>query len=220
MQLLGQHLKTIGTTKLFRKGASLYFQGEIPKQGLFIIDGVAKAYTINTEGEESIIYLFGKGSIIPSEWINNQMSTTMFNYDAISDVRAISFTKNDLVAALESNPAFEKEYRENLSRAQAALYLRVIGLTQSRAIEKICYTLYYLMFRYGIEKQPGVFEINLQLTQGMLAQLIGQTRESTAKNLKQLSQTGVISYTSSTYIVYKQKLENYLGEDSFKDLVR
>lgn len=40
------------------------------------------------------------------------------------------------------------------------------------------------MFRYGIERQAGTFEIDLKLTQSMLANLRGQTRESTAKNLK------------------------------------
>ena len=101
---------------------------------------------------------------------------------------------------------------------QASLTLRVTGLCQSRATEKICYTLYFLMFRYGIDRQNGLYEIDLKLTQGMLAGLIGQTRESTAKNLKVLKDAGVVDYVSSTYTVNKQKLENYLGEDAFRNL--
>ena len=103
-------------------------------------------------------------------------------------------------------------------KSQAELLLRITGLSQSRAAEKICYTLYFLMFRYGVERAPGTYEIDLKLTQGMLANLIGQTRESTAKNLKALKQSGVIDYTSSTYTINKQKLEAFLGEDVFRDL--
>lgn len=218
MELLGQHLKTVGTSKLFRKHASIFFQGEVPRYGFLVVDGIVKSYTTNAEGDEAILHLFSKGSIIPSAWVNNQMSTSMSNYEALSDVRGVAFTKQDLYAALESNREYEKEYRENLSKTQAALLLRITGLIQNRAIEKICYALYYLTFRYGIEKQPGIYEINLKLTQEMLAQLIGQTRESTAKNLKLLEQSGIVSYTSSTYFVNKQKLEYHLGDDTFKDL--
>jgi CRP-like cAMP-binding protein len=63
-----------------------------------------------------------------------------------------------------------------------------------------------------------MYEIDLKLTQGMLANLIGQTRESTAKNLKQLKESGIIDYASSTYRVSKKKLENFLGEDTFRNL--
>ena len=74
------------------------------------------------------------------------------------------------------------------------------------------------MFRYGIERSPGVYEIDLKITQSMLANLIGQTRESTAKNLKALKELDIIEYTGSTYFVDKVKLEQYLGEDSFRSL--
>lgn len=218
MQQLSQHMKSVGTPKLFRKGTAIYFQGEIPRDALVVLDGVIKAYMITQDGNEAIIHLFGKDSIVPANWANNQMPVAMFNYDALSDVRAITFSKEQLYEALDTNPSFEKEYRQNLARSQTALFLRVAGLTQSRAIDKICYTLYYLVFRYGIEKKPGVFEINLSLTQGIIAQLIGQTRESTAKNLKVLQDAGVVSYESSTYFVDKPKLENYIGEDTFKEL--
>ena len=63
-----------------------------------------------------------------------------------------------------------------------------------------------------------MFEIDLKLTQGMLANLIGQTRESTAKNLRVLKDKNIVDYTSSTYFVNLRNLEAYMGEESFRDL--
>ena len=97
--------------------------------------------------------------------------------------------------------------------------LRVIGLGQSRAIEKIAYTLYYLAFRHGIEKQDGYHELDLKLNQSIIASLIGQTRESTARNIKILKEATVIDYSGTTYMVHKDKLEKYIGEDSFRDII-
>lgn len=218
MKQLLSHLRTVGTPGIFRKGSSIFFQGEIPRHAIIILDGVVKAYTISHDGDESIVNLYGKGSIIPIAWINNQSSVALFNYDAVNDVRVLKLQREDFLNAINARPEFQKEYLNYMIQAQASLILRVTGLCQARASAKICYTLYFLMFRYGLEKQPGVFEIDLKLTQGMIANLIGQTRESTAKNLKTLKAAGVVSYTGSTYFVNRQKLEQFLGEDSFRNL--
>ncbi len=218
MKQLLAHLRTVGTPTLYRKESSVYFQGEIPRYAIVILDGVVKGYSISPEGDEIIVNLFSKGSILPSAWVNSQTSTSLLNYDALNDVRALRIKKTDLEEAINSNVEYMREYLDLMSQSQAELLLRVTGLCQSRATEKICYVLYFLAFRFGIDRPGGATEINLRLTQGMLANLIGQTRESTAKNLRTLQDAGVLNYSSSTYIIYKQKLESYLGEDSFRNL--
>ena len=218
MKQLLSHLRTVGTPSIYRKGSSIFFQGEIPRFAVIVLDGVVKAYTINHDGDEAIVNLYGKGSIIPISWVNSQSSVALFNYDAVNDVRVLKLKRSDFHDAINSSAEFQKEYLDHMLQTQTSLMLRVTGLCQARANAKICYTLYFLLFRYGLEKSPGVFEIDLKITQSMLANLIGQTRESTAKNLKTLKEAGVVDYTSSTYFVNKPKLEQYLGEDSFRNL--
>jgi CRP-like cAMP-binding protein len=99
-----------------------------------------------------------------------------------------------------------------------ALLLRITALEQSKAAEKIAFTLYYLVFRYGIEKQPGIFTIDIRMTQIMIASFVGLTRESTTINLRLLKKKKIIEYDSFTYIVNKENLEKFIGEDNFKDL--
>ena len=218
MKQLLSHLRTVGTPSIYRKGSSIFFQGEIPRQAVVILDGVVKAYTISPDGDESIINLYSKGSVIPVAWVSDQSSVALFNYDAVNDVRVLKVNKNDFAEAINNNPQLQKEYLDHTLQSKAGLMLRITGLVQARASSKICYTLYFLMFRYGIERSPGVYEIDLKITQSMLANLIGQTRESTAKNLKALKELEIIEYTGSTYFVDKVKLEQYLGEDSFRSL--
>ena len=216
-QLIAQ-LRTIGALQLYRTHTSLFFQGEVPRHVTVILDGVVKAYTISPEGEETIVSLFGRGSVIPAAWVNNHAGTALFNYSALNDVRVITVQKIEFFALINQNPELQREYLEHIMQSQAELLLRVTGLSQSRAIDKICYTLFFLLFRYSIDRGDGYYEIDLKLTQGLLANLIGQTRESTAKNLKTLRELGIIEYTSSTYLVNKRKLEQYLGEDAFRDM--
>lgn len=218
MKQLLSHLRTVGTPSIYRKGSSIFFQGEIPRHAVVILDGVVKAYTISQDGDESIVNLYSKGSIMPMAWASDQSPVALFNYDAVNDVRVLKVNKNDLDEAINNHPQLQKEYLDEILKSKAGLLLRMTGLVQARASSKICYTLYFLMFRYGIERSPGTYEIDLKITQSMLANLIGQTRESTAKNLKALKDLGIIEYVGSTYFVNKVKLEQYLGEDSFRNL--
>ena len=218
MKQLLSHLRTVGTPGIYRKGSSIFFQGEVPNHAVIILDGIVKAYTLSPDGTEAIITLYGKGSIIPIAWVNNQASVALFNYDAMNDVRVLRLPRDEFTAIVQSNSTFQQEYLDYMIKSQASLMLRVTGLCQPRANAKISYTLYFLMFRYGIEKQNGVYEIDLKLTQTMIANLIGQTRESTAKNLKLLKKAGIVSYEHSIYRVNKEKLEKYLGEDGFRSL--
>ncbi|MBC7764587.1 Crp/Fnr family transcriptional regulator [Microbacteriaceae bacterium] len=219
MKHLLSQIRAVGTPTLYRKGASLFFQGEVPRYALIILDGVAKAYTISREGDETIVHLYGKGSILPMAWISDQAPTALFNYEAVNDIRAIKIKRDDFKEIINSDSKAMADYLEYLGHNQASMLLRITGLAQSRATEKICYTLYFLLFRYGIERDPGKYVIDLKITQSMLAALIGQTRESTAKNLKLLKKAGVVDYTSSTYLVDKSRLESYLGEDAFRDMM-
>ncbi len=204
--------------ELIREKSTLYYQGEVPRRALYILDGIVRAYTISDDGEECIARLYGKGDLLPLSWLNNNSSTSLFYYEAISDVRAAAINKRDFWHVVNTNPACMREYMDYLMLEHASMLLRINGLTQSRALEKLAYALYYLMFQYGREVADGTFALDVSLTQSQLAQLIGQTRENTAKTLKVLKEKRVVDYKGSNYTIYKNRLESFLGEDSFQDL--
>lgn len=218
MNLLLSRLRDVGTPITYRAGDHLFTQGEHPSCAVIILGGSVRAYTLSRDGAELIGYLYGRGSVLPLAWLTDQASSALFYYQAMSDVRAITLSKELLHQIVYEDPELLKEFLHLVSQSQASLLLRVTGLVQPRALEKICYALYFLMFRYGLKRTDDAYEIDLKLTQKMLAHLIGQTRESTAKNLKVLEEAGVVSYTGSTYTVYKHQLELFLGEETFQEL--
>lgn len=204
--------------RVVKKGANVLFQGEIPRKAMIVRDGVVRAYTITSGGEERVVALYGKGDILPLTWVLGETTNSLFYYDAVTEARLMTFTKADFHEVVNNNVEAMQGVLRFVGSQYTALLLRITGLEQSRAIEKIGFTLYYLLFRYGTEKKPGVYLINMKLSQLMISNLVGLTRESSTKNLKVLKDKGIISYTSSTYTVNKLKLEQFLGEDSFRDL--
>jgi CRP/FNR family transcriptional regulator len=204
--------------RVVKKGANVLFQGEIPRKVMIVRDGVIRGYTITSNGEERVVALYGKGDIFPLSWALGETSNTLFYYDAICETRLMTIPKNDFMDAISDHPPALNAMLRFIGNQYTALLLRITGLEQSRAIEKIGFTLYYLLFRYGVEKKPGIYQINIKLSQLMIANLVGLTRESSTKNLNVLKEKGIITYNSSMYTIDKKKLEQFLGEDGFRDL--
>lgn len=218
MEPLLRQLKTVSTVRVARKGSNIIFQGEVPRRAMVIRDGIVRSYMITSAGEERTVALHGKGELLPLSWVFDKTPTSLFYYEALNDARLLSFTKEDLIQTLQTHPRLYKDLLEQTVSLHSGLLLRIAGLEQSRAIEKIGFTLYYLLFRFGIEGKDSIYKVEINLSQRMIASLVGLTRESTTKTLKIFKDKGIISHASSMYSINKKKLESYLGEDSFRDL--
>ena len=218
MDSLIQQLRPHATVRFAKKGSNILFQGEVPRRVSIVRDGIVRAYTITSTGEERTIALYGKDDVFPLTWIMGETTNSLFYYEALTDVRLMTTTKDAFLNTTMTDSAHLATIFGYVGKLYTSLLLRITGLEQSRAIEKIGFTLYYLLFRYGNEDKPGIFTVNIKLSQLMIASLVGLTRESTAKNLKVLKDKKILSYTKSSYKINKEKLEAFLGEDGFRDL--
>lgn len=213
-----RELKPLGSFRTIAKDGNVLFQGEVPRSVMMVRSGVIRAYTITSGGEERTVSLHGDGDILPLSWALDITSNSLFYYEAVTDCRVFQVPKPAFAEFLAAKPERSAAMLRQTAMIYTSLLLRITGLEQSRAVEKIGFTLYYLLFTRGKEIKPGVFRIDVRLSHALFGSLVGLTRESTAKNMKQLRDRGIIDYSSFTYTVHKAKLEAFLGEDGFRDL--
>lgn len=206
---------TLATTG---KKSAILFQGEVPNRGILIKSGVIRAYTITSEGEERTVGFYTTNDFFPIPWLFGETSTSLFYYETITKVSYYSFSKQDFLDCIQDSKPLLRSVVFYLANQYTALLLRITGLEQGKAIEKLGFTLYYLLFKYGKLERGSRYIIDIKLSQAVIASMVGNTRETTSSNLHQLRQRGIIEYTSFTYIVDKKKLEDFLGEDSFREL--
>ncbi len=218
MDDLLRELKPHGSFRTITRGGNVLFQGEIPRHVMVVRSGIVRAYTITSIGEERTVALYGDGDIIPLTWVLGATADSFFYYEAVTDCRIFQVSKPAFDDYLSANPERLRAMLSRTATIYTSLLLRITGLEQSRAIEKIGFTLYYLLFTRSKEIRPGVFRIDVRLSHALFGSLVGLTRESTAKNMKLLRDRKIIDYSSFTYTVNKAKLEAFLGEDSFRDL--
>jgi CRP/FNR family transcriptional regulator len=215
-----EKIKPHAQLKAFKKGANIFFQGEVPRKGVMVADGVVRSYTITTSGEERTIAFFTKDDILPLSWLMETTTTSLFYYEAVSDVRTFQFDRADFHTHILGDKDALLAMFQTLSKDQTAAMLRINGLEQSRAEEKVAFTLYYLVFRYGKKTdRDGWLDINIILRHSTIASLVGLTRESTTKILVKLQKLGIIEYKKGIYSVQKDLLESHIGEDSFRDII-
>lgn len=220
MSTLVQNLKPYSQLRSFKKGANIFFQGEVPRRGVMVSEGIIRSYTITTSGEERTIAFFVRNDILPLSWLMGTTSTSLFYYEALTDVRTLHFTREDFEAHVLDEPTVVKSMFKTLSEDHTAAMLRINGLEQSRAEDKVAFTLYYLMFRYGAKSDnEHMHTIQIPLKHNLIAGLVGLSRENTTKILVSLQRKDVIEYTGTTYKVDRERLENHIGEDAFKEVI-
>jgi len=208
-----------GTVRRFKAGTPIVYQGEIPRYGFFLKKGLVKVYNLHSSGSEQILRFYNPGSFFPLPWLYGKVKTEFYFYEAIEDCEVVSITKQDIQSIVESNPKIKQVIFDSLLEDQSALNLRIISLEQPRATEKLAFTFYYLLHRYGKHVRDDKYIVELSLTHTILANLVGLTRETITMEINKLKRKGALEYSKKIYTVDKQKLEQIIGEDSFSELI-
>lgn len=210
-------LKTL-MTKKFRQGNILVYQGEVPRSAYIVKSGIIKLYNITTQGDERIAAFKLPGDMFPTSWSFKKAASAFYYYEAQTDGELYVMSREIFHDFISKNPKAMELVANHYLGNYAGSLMRITALEQPKASDKVLYTLYYLVQCYGEETRPGTVRISLQLTQQMVADLIGLTRETTAAELVKLKKRGVLKYKGREYIIDRDKLIQGIGEDNFKDL--
>ncbi len=208
-----------GTVRQFKDKTPIIYQGEVPRCGFFLKKGMVKVYNLHASGNEQILRFYGPGDFFPLPWLYGKAATEFYYYEAVETCEVISVTRQDVEQLIKPDTELQQYLFDAMLSDQAALSLRIISLEQPRATEKLEYTLYYLLFRFGRHVGDEKYVININLTHITLANLVGLTRETITMEINKLKRKGVISYTKKIYKVDRRKLEASIGEDNFSGLL-
>ncbi len=208
-----------GTVRQFKAKAPIIYQGEVPRCGFYLKKGIVKVYNLHTSGNEQILRFYGPGDFFPLPWLYGKVATEFYYYEAVEDCEVISVTKQDVDSIIKTDPALSQYVLDSVLSDQTALSLRIISLEQPRANEKLEYTLYYLLYRYGKNIGDEKYVITMNLTHITLANLVGLTRETITTEINRLRKQGVLTYSKKVYTIDRRMLEKSIGDDSFSELL-
>ena len=195
-------LLSLTTTKKLKKRAYLFRRGE-PGNALFaVLEGRLKATGEGRDGKEMVLSVMDPGEVIGEIALMDQEPRSA-TVQAVEDVTLLTLHRRDLLPFLERNP-------KAAIKLAAVLAKRIRNLTElmedtvflglpSRLAKKLL----SLADRYGKQTPEGL-KIDLKLPQHELGELVGTSRESINKTLRQWTEENLVHFASG-YLTIKDR---------------
>lgn len=207
---------------LFLKGYPVhsYNKGEVILQQyercdvVYIVkSGIVKTYNLTANGEEKSIALSLNDEIFPTNNVFFSRQRTEYFYEALTSCSLYTVPSQDFARHLRDDQAILFQFTRQLAQQAVDYQMHINALEQSKATQKVLYTLFFLAHRFG--KGIGLDSIKIQVpfTQQDMANYMGLARETTAIELKKLERMGVIAYGHRNYTIQITELRQLLGDD-------
>jgi CRP/FNR family cyclic AMP-dependent transcriptional regulator len=174
----------------FRRGESIYSQGEAADSVMYVQKGAVKFSVVNGSGKEAVVAMFGPSDFFGEGCMAGQ-SVRMGTATAIAPTTILIINKNELLRVLHA----ERELSDHFIAYMLAQNIRVeedlIDQLFNSSEKRLARTL-LLLARYGTQEQPD--RILPRVSQETLAKMIGTTRTRVNFFMNKFRKLGFIEY--------------------------
>ncbi|MBB5052441.1 CRP-like cAMP-binding protein [Afipia massiliensis] len=180
-----------GKTSLnFRTGQTVYAQGDLAESVFYIQEGKVKLIVVSKEGKEAVVAILEAGQFFGEGCLNGQrlrIATTK----TMEDSHIVAITKTAMIAAIASEPKFSELFMGYLltrnNRIEEDLIDQLFNSSERRLAR-----LLLLLANFGNEGRPQPIDTNI--SQEILADMIGTTRSRVSFFMNKFRKLGFISY--------------------------
>jgi CRP-like cAMP-binding protein len=181
----------LGKIRTYNKNQMIYERGSKCLSFDIIIEGTLTAYTVSESGTENVIFSFEKNSIIGGNLLFSPSSTYPMSIFCKKDCTILILAKNTIELLID-NKEFAIFFIRNISMNAQNLNKKVITYTQNTLRENI---LEYLQELDVIQRSNVV---TLPIAKSKLAEIFGVQRQSLFRELKKMSNEGLIKSKNRT----------------------
>jgi CRP-like cAMP-binding protein len=204
-----ESVNEVSSTKvmnLYKKGQTLFFQGN-PSFGIYCIsNGKVKLSKITNEGKEIILRIAGAGDVL-----GHQNLYTHENYSStatvIEDAEVCFIPKKFAHEMVEKEPIIAQNVIKKLSEDMALVESKNIALSQKNVRERLAELLLYFNGHYGVQEY-GRYRLNIILSREELASMVGTANETIIRFISEFKDERIIQQEGKViYIVDLDKLK-------------
>lgn len=175
----------------FKKGEVIIEANKLPLGLYFLTNGFVRQYVFTESGQELTLHFFKPGSFFPLFWIINDQPNRYF-YQAFTDIEVHIAPKDVSVDFLKTNPDILLDLTGRLLFGLDGLLTRIESLASASARDRTIGILLFLGKHFGKSEGHGL-TLTQQFTHNDLANLTGLTRETTSREVEQLTKAGLIT---------------------------
>lgn len=201
-------ISTHKITNVYKKGQSLFTQGNHPN-GIFCISkGNIKLTSTGSDGKESIVRIVRAGDILGhrSLFTDEDYGKTAV---AMEDTEVCFIDKKFILNFIQQNPSVALNIINKLSRDMGIAESKLTSLHQKNVRERLAELLLSLKTTHGV-LENGRWKIELKLTREEMATLIGTANETLIRFMSEFKEEGLIEQEGKTlYIKNLPELMNW-----------
>lgn len=185
--------------KRYKKGEHLFLDRDRVDTIYFILDGIASLYKLNTSHDKKVIFIYGKGDILNEVILQKNMSS--LNCELLSDCEVLEIPAKKFLEVMSCDFQLCRNIMDSMAFKIRRLYHQLKNTSNSIRLDKqIASKLWKLSRDFGIDTEDGV-EINFNLSISYLADMLGSKRETVSRQLKILSEKGLIIVKRNRFII-------------------
>lgn len=179
-------LAMITVENLFEKGGHIFSEGEDASGFYVVITGRVKVFKLSSEGREQILHIFGPGELFGEVPVFAGQKFPA-NAEAMEKSRILFFPRASIISLIEKNPSIAL----NMLAVLSMRLRRFTSLIDDLSLKEVPGRLAaYLL--YTSEKKEDSKNLELTITKGQLASLLGTIPETLSRILTRMTGQGLI----------------------------
>jgi len=185
------------TSKIIKKGESIFEEGE-NVNGIFCIkDGVCKLTKLSPNGKDHIVKLVTKGELLGQR---SMISEEPVNLSAVAleDMEVCFIPKTEVMSFFDKNNQFSMNVMKTICGDLKEADDHMVNLAQKTVKERLAETLLYLHDTFGKNEDNS---LKVQLSRDELASMIGTATESCIRLLSDFKKLGLIELTGKKILL-------------------
>jgi CRP/FNR family transcriptional regulator, dissimilatory nitrate respiration regulator len=187
-----QALAGIAVPLAYQPGDTIFMEGD-PAEGFFLIlSGQVKVYKLSLDGKEQVLHFVGPDEIFAEVPVFSSGDYPA-HAGALRETRTLFFPRLAMRRLLANDPTLAMNMLADLSRRLRQLTKLVENLSLKESPARLAA---YLLHMSTELRQAD--EVELDVSKGQLATLLGTTPETLSRTLKKLSENGIIEVQTRT----------------------
>ena len=194
-------ISALTVEKEFSRGETIFFEGDAADGFYIICHGQVKVFKINPLGKEHILHIFGPGEPIGEVPVFSGHPFPA-SAECLLKSRLLFFPRREFVQLLEGNPSVALNMLAVLSLRLRQFASQIENLSLKEVPARLAG---YLL--YTSEEQDSGNVVNLEVSKGQLASLLGTIPETLSRIFARMSEEGLIKVEGRTItILNREKL--------------
>lgn len=189
--------------ELYKKGGILFREGGFAAGVYYLLAGKAKKYKVDKDGREQIIYIANSGELLGFHAIiagDNYPDSAA----VIEDSHLLFIPKEDFLAAIRRSEEINRRLLKTLSHEFIVLTNSLALYAQKSVRERLALQLVVVREKYKEDFKPGQ-PVEINMSRGDLASLVGTARENAVRMLKEFKKEGILETHGRRIIVLDVK---------------